>query len=65
MQLITNEKDGDIFIRQLLNIGEAMYKAGGEISRIEDSLHRLGKPHGIRSENSTSRTFVNCARLLA
>lgn len=48
MQLITNEKDGDIFIRQLLNIGEAMYKAGGEISRIEDSLHRLGKTYGAK-----------------
>lgn len=45
---IRNEKDGDIFIRQLLNIGEAMYRAGGEISRIEDSLHRLGKTYGAK-----------------
>lgn len=46
--IIRNEKDGDIFIRQLLNIGEAMYRAGGEISRIEDSLHRLGKKYGAK-----------------
>lgn len=46
--IIRNEKDGDIFIRQLLNIGEAMYQAGGEISRIEDSLHRLGKKYGAK-----------------
>lgn len=46
--LISNEKEGDIFIRQLLNIGEAMYQSGGEISRIEDSLHRLGKKYGAK-----------------
>ena len=39
---ITNNKQADVFMRQLLNIGEAMYQVGGEISRIEDSLHRLG-----------------------
>lgn len=48
MSLIMNEKEGDIFIRQLLNIGEAMYQSGGEISRIEDSLHRLGKTYGAK-----------------
>lgn len=48
MSLIMSEKEGDIFIRQLLNIGEAMYQAGGEISRIEDSLHRLGKKYGAK-----------------
>lgn len=48
MSLIVSEKDGDIFIRQLLNIGEAMYQSGGEISRIEDSLHRLGKKYGAK-----------------
>lgn len=48
MPFITNEKEGDIFIRQLLNIGEAMYQSGGEISRIEDSLHRLGKKYGAK-----------------
>ena len=48
MSLIMSEREGDIFIRQLLNIGEAMYQAGGEISRIEDSLHRLGKKYGAK-----------------
>lgn len=48
MELIISEKEGDIFIRQLLNIGEAMYQSGGEISRIEDSLHRLGKKYGAK-----------------
>ena len=43
---ITNKQKADIFVRQLLNIGEAMYQTGGEISRIEDSLHRLGKAYG-------------------
>lgn len=43
---ITNNKQADVFMRQLLNIGEAMYQVGGEISRIEDSLHRLGKVYG-------------------
>ena len=43
---INNKKDADLLVRQLLNIGEAMYQSGGEISRIEDSLHRLGKAYG-------------------
>lgn len=43
---ISTKEDADIFMRQLLNIGEAMYMSGGEISRIEDSLHRLGKAYG-------------------
>ena len=38
---ISTKEDADIFMRQLLNIGEAMYMSGAEISRIEDSLHRL------------------------
>ena len=45
-KMISNEKEADIFIRQLLNIGETMYQSGGEISRIEDSLYRLGKNYG-------------------
>lgn len=43
---ILSNQEADILVRQLLNIGEAMYKAGGEISRIEDSLYRLGKSYG-------------------
>lgn len=43
---ILSNQEADIFVRQILNIGEAMYKAGGEISRIEDSLYRLGKRYG-------------------
>ena len=43
---ITNRQEADVFVRQLLNIGEAMYQSGGEISRIENSLHRLGKAYG-------------------
>lgn len=34
---ISGKQDADIFVRQLLNIGEAMYQSGGEISRIENS----------------------------
>lgn len=48
MSLIISKKEADIFVRQLLNIGEAMYQSGGEISRIEDSLHRLGKKYGAK-----------------
>ena len=48
---ISNQQDADIFVRQLLNIGEAMYQAGGEISRIENSLHRLGKAYGALHVN--------------
>ncbi len=47
-KLIANEKDADIFIRQLLNIGEAMYCSGGEISRIEETLRLLGKAYGAQ-----------------
>lgn len=36
----------DILTKQCLNIGEALYCAGGEISRIEDTLYRLGKAYG-------------------
>ena len=45
---ISGKQDADIFVRQLLNIGEAMYQSGGEISRIENSLHRLGKAYGAQ-----------------
>lgn len=48
---ISNQQDADIFVRQLLNIGEAMYQSGGEISRIENSLHRLGKAYGALHVN--------------
>ena len=48
---IANQQDADIFVRQLLNIGEAMYQSGGEISRIENSLHRLGKAYGALHVN--------------
>lgn len=47
-QYISNKKEAEILVRQLLNIGEAMYCSGGEISRIEDSLHRLGKVYGAK-----------------
>lgn len=43
---VNNQKEADILIRQLLSIGESMYQCGGEISRIEDTLHRLGKVYG-------------------
>ncbi|MCQ2523363.1 MAG: threonine/serine exporter family protein [Lachnospiraceae bacterium] len=45
-EYISSNREADILVRQLLNIGEAMYKAGGEISRIEDSIYRLGKKYG-------------------
>lgn len=45
---INNKKEADLLVRQLLNIGESMYCSGGEISRIEDSLHRLGKTYGAK-----------------
>lgn len=48
---VSNQQDADIFVRQLLNIGEAMYQSGGEISRIENSLHRLGKAYGALHVN--------------
>ena len=51
-KMISNEKEADIFIRQLLNIGETMYQSGGEISRIEDSLYRLGKNYGAMHSHS-------------
>lgn len=48
MEIIKDKKGADILVRQLLNIGEAMYQAGGEISRIEDTLHRMGKRYGAK-----------------
>lgn len=36
----------DVLTKQCLNIGEAMYCAGAEINRIEDTLYRLGKAYG-------------------
>lgn len=42
---LTNDEI-DILTKQCLNIGEALYCAGGEISRIEDTLYRLGKAYG-------------------
>jgi len=48
MEQIENKKDAELLIRQLLNIGEAMYQSGGEISRIEATLHRLGKSYGAK-----------------
>lgn len=48
---VSNQQDADIFVRQLLNIGESMYQSGGEISRIENSLHRLGKAYGALHVN--------------
>jgi uncharacterized membrane protein YjjP (DUF1212 family) len=35
----------------MLNIGEAMYYAGAEISRIEETLYRLGKAYGAEHMN--------------
>lgn len=49
--LIANESDMDLLIRQMLNIGEAMYYAGAEISRIEETLYRLGKAYGAEHMN--------------
>jgi len=45
-KIISNTKEADVLVRQLLNIGEAIYRSGGEISRIEDTLHRMGKAYG-------------------
>lgn len=36
----------DVLTKQCLNIGEAMYCAGAEINRIEDTLYRIGKAYG-------------------
>lgn len=41
-----SDKETDILMKQCLNIGEAMYQAGGEIRRIEDTLRRIGKAYG-------------------
>ena len=49
--LIANESDMDLLIRQMLNIGEAMYYAGAEISRIEETLYSLGKAYGAEHMN--------------
>ena len=48
---ISNKREADIFVRQLLNIGEAMYQSGEEISHIENSLHTLGKSYGATHVN--------------
>lgn len=51
MEAVLSEKDIDLFIRQALNIGEAMYVSGSEISRIEDTIRRLGKAYGAEHVN--------------
>ena len=48
---LINESEIDLFLRQVLNIGEAMYTAGSEISRIENTLYRLGKAYGAEHVN--------------
>ena len=51
MELIQTERDLDLFTRQLLNIGEALYGSGSEISTIEENLHILGKAYGAEHVN--------------
>lgn len=52
------ESEIDILIRQMLNIGEGMYCVGGEISRIEETLHRIGKAYGAEHVNVYTITSV-------
>ena len=49
--LIQSEKDIDILAKQMLNIGEAMHRAGSEISRTEETLYLLGKAYGALHMN--------------
>lgn len=44
--LFTDINDVDLFVKQMLNIGEAMQKAGSEIARTEETLYLLGKAYG-------------------
>lgn len=46
-----SEEEIDILIRQLLNIGEAMYRSGAEIHRIEIALRKLGIAYGAEHVN--------------
>lgn len=36
-----------------------MYQSGGEISRIEDSLHRLGKKYGAKHVSELEKMIRN------
>ena len=46
LRQVLSKNEIDTLTKQCLNIGEAMYCAGAEISRIEDTLYRLGKAYG-------------------
>ena len=49
--MINSSGDIELLVQQILNIGNAMYRAGAEINRIEETLYRLGKAYGAEHVN--------------
>lgn len=50
-EIVLTEEEIDILLRQFLNIGEAMYRAGAEIGRIERLLREMGLAYGAEHVN--------------
>lgn len=48
---INSKSELDLFAKGVLSLGEAMYYAGAEISRVEESLNRLCKAYGANHVN--------------
>jgi len=46
--MLVSDAEKSIFVGLLLDIGEEMYTAGAEISRVEDTLQRIGLACGAR-----------------
>lgn len=41
----------NLFLHELLNIGESMLSSGGEVNRVEDTLKRMGLAYGAEAMN--------------
>ncbi len=45
-KMLKTNNDQNLFLRLLLDMGEMMLKSGAEVSRVEDSLSRMGRAYG-------------------
>ena len=50
-EAITDNNRDDIFLHQLLKLGEMMMCAGAEINRVEDTITRMGRAYGAVKMN--------------
>lgn len=50
-QMEAEKERADVLMGLMLDMGERMLEAGGEISRVEDMLNRIGRAYGILNTN--------------